>query len=80
MIRLPTAFANALVGLFRKDELISLPEIAVTLAIFVFLWYLLPKLAAGCLASITRNESRDLASAAADNRPKPAFVPFFIDK
>ena len=80
MIRLPTTFTNALVSLFRKDELISLPEIAVTLATFVFLWYLLPKLAAGGLASITNHESRDLASAAADHRPKPAFVPFFIDK
>jgi hypothetical protein len=80
MIRMPASFANALVCFLRKDELIRFPEIAITLATFVFLWNLLPQLAAGCLTSITDHKSHDLTGSAAHNRPDPAFVPSFVDK
>ena len=80
MICLAAAFANAFMCRHRKDKLISLPAIAVTLATFVVLWNSLPKFVAGGLASITNYKSHDLASAATHDSPKPAFVPFFIDK
>jgi len=66
--------------LWREDELISFPEIAVTLAGSVGLWNLLPEFAASGLAPIAQDESHDLASAAAHDCPQPAFVPSFIDK
>lgn len=73
MIGLPTPFANTLVCLFRKDELISFPEITVTLASLIRFWNLFPKFAAGCLASITDDKGYDLASPAAHDRPNPAW-------
>lgn len=80
MIGLPAAFANTFMGLFWKDELIGFPEIAIALATFVGLWNLLPQLATGCLATISDDKRYNLASAAAHDRPQPAFVPSFIDK
>lgn len=80
MVCLPTSFANTLVCLFRKDELISFPEIAVTWTSLIRLWNLFPKFAAGCLAAITDNKGYDWASPAAHDRPNPAFVPSFVDK
>ena len=80
MIDLPASLANALVCLFRKDELIGFPEIAVTVTSLIGLWNLFPKFATGCLTSITDDKGYDLASATAQNRPNPAFVPSFIDK
>lgn len=80
MIGLPASLANALVSLFRKNELIGFPEIAVTLASLIGLWNLLPKFAAGCLAAIPDDKGYDLACATTDDRPNPAFVPFFVNK
>ena len=80
MIGLSTCFANTLMRLFRKDELIGFPEIAVTVATLISSWDLLPKLAASCLASITDDKRYDLASSATHDRPQPAFVPSFVDK
>ena len=80
VVCLPAAFANTRMGLFRKDKLISFPEIAVTLASLIRLWNLLPELAATRLAVITDNKGHDLTSATAHDRPDPAFVPSFVDK
>ena len=80
MIGLSAPFANALMGLLRKNELISFPEITVTLASFIRFWNLFPKFAAGRLTSITNYKGYELASPTAHDRPKPAFVPSFVDK
>lgn len=80
MIGLPTSFANTFMGLDRKDELIGFPEIAVTSAALVSWWNLCPKLATGPLTPISDDKGYDLARAATDHRPNPAFVPFFVDK
>lgn len=66
--------------LFGKDELIGFPETAVALAGSVGLWNSVPQFAASCLAPIPDDKGHDLTSAAAHDRPQPAFVPFFIDK
>ena len=80
VVCLSAPFANALVCLFRKDELIRFPEIAVALASSICLWNLFPKFTAGCLAAITDDKGHDLASPTAHDRPKPALVPSFVDK
>ena len=80
VIGLSTFFANTFMCLYRKDELIGLPEIAVTSTIFVSWWNLFPKLATGRFTPISDDKCYDLASAATHDRPNPAFVPFFVDK
>ena len=64
----------------RKDELIGFPEITVTSTPFVSWWNLFPKLTTGRFTSISDDKGYNLASAATHHRPKPAFVPFFVDK
>jgi len=79
-VGLPSAFADANVGLFRKDELIGFPKIAVTLARPIGLRNLFPKFTAGCLTTITDNKSHNLTSSTTHDCPNPAFVPSFVDK
>ena len=80
VIGLPASFTDTLMCLYRKDELIGFPKIAITLATFVCVWNLLPKFTAGCLTPITDDKSHNLACPTAHDRPNPAFVPFFVDK
>jgi hypothetical protein len=80
VIGLPTPFANTFMCVNRKDEWIGFPEIAVTSAIFVRWWNFFPKLATSRFTSISDDKGYDLASAATDDRPNPAFVPFFMNK
>ena len=80
VVCLSAAFANALVGLFRKNELIGFPEIAVASASSIALRNLFPKCTAGGLAAITKNKGHNLASPTTHDRPNPAFVPSFGDK
>ncbi len=80
MTDLSAFFANTLVCLIRKDELIGFPEIAVTVAGLVFWWNLLPQPTTGGLASIPDDQRHNLARATAHDCPQPAFVPSFINK
>ena len=80
VVCLPTAFANALMRLFRKDELISFPEIAVALANPIGWWNLFPKFTASCFATISDDKRHDLACPTTHDCPNPAFVPSFVDK
>ena len=66
--------------LYRKDELIGFPKIAITSATFIRLRNLLPKFTAGCLIPISDDKCYDLPSSTAHDRPNPALVPFFVDK
>jgi hypothetical protein len=66
--------------LYRKDELIGFPEIAVTSTTLVSWWNLFPKLAASNFTPISDDKCYDLASAATHDHPNPAFVPFSVDK
>ena len=80
VVGLPAAFTYARMSLFRKNELISFPEIAVALANPIGRWNLFPKFTAGCLTAITDDKCHDLASPTTHDRPDPAFVPSFINK
>jgi hypothetical protein len=80
VICLPAAFANTLVCLLWKDELIGLPEIAVALASPIGLRNLFPKFTTGCFAAIPDDKGHDLACPTTHDRPNPAFVPPFVDK
>jgi hypothetical protein len=80
VIGLTASFANTFVRLHRKDKRICFPEITITLATLVCLWNLLPKHAASRLTAISNDKRHNLASSAAQDRPNPAFVPFFVDK
>ena len=66
--------------LYRKDELIGFPEIAITSATFIRLRNLFPKFTAGCLTPITDDKRHNLACPTAHDRPNPVLVPFFVDK
>ena len=80
VIGLSASFANTFVSFFRKDELIGLPEIAVTVATCVGWRDLLPQFATGRLTPISDDKRQNLESATAHDCPQPAFVPFFMDK
>jgi hypothetical protein len=80
MIGLPASFANTFMCLDREDELIGFPEITVTSTTLVCWWNLFPKPVTGRFTPISDDKGYDLASAATHNRPKPAFVPLFLDK
>ena len=80
VVGLPTTFANTLMCLYWKDELIRFPEIAVALASPIGLWNLLPKFAAGRLTTITDDKGYDLTCSTTHHRPNPTFVPPFVNK
>ena len=80
VIGLSAAFTDTLMRFFRKDELISFPEVTVALTTFVGVGDLLPKLATGCFTAIPDDKGHNLTSSTTHNRPNPAFVPSFIDK
>ena len=80
MIGLSAAFTDTMMRFFRKDELVSFPEVTVTLTTFVGVWKLLPKLATGCFTAIPDDKGHDLPRSAAHDCPNPAFVPSFVDK
>jgi len=80
VVGLPAPFANARMRLFRKDELISFPEIAVALASLIGMRNLFPKFTAGGLAAVTDDKGHDLAGPTAHERPDPAFVLSFVNQ
>ena len=80
MIGLTFCLANTVMGLLRKDPLIGVPKIAETLARLVGIWNLCPQLAASCFAAVTDDKGNNLARAAAECSPQPAFIGSFQDK
>ena len=77
---LSTSLTNTFMCLGRKNELISCPEITVTLATSVSRWDLLPQFATARFTSISKHKRHDLASTTAHDCPQPTFVPSFLDK
>jgi hypothetical protein len=80
MIGLSTAFANARMRLFGKNESIRFPEITITATSSIRSWNAFPEFAASGLTAITDDKSHNLARAPAHDRPQPAFVPSLEDK
>jgi len=80
MIGLPFAFANTLMGVWWKDQLVGLPQIAETLTTSVRFRNALPKNAAGILTSISNGIGDNLACPTTQHCPNPAFSPLFQHK
>lgn len=80
MVGLPLAFSNALMGIWREDQLIGFPQVTETLTTFIARWDTLPKELTGLLASVTDGIGNDLACSTTHGSPQPAFLPVFLHK
>lgn len=80
VIGLSFTFSDALVCIWWKDELISLPEITETLTTFITDRDALPEKLTSLVAAITDGISNDLACATTHRGPNPTFLPVFQHK